>query len=1001
MEAFLNESKRLINKAAKNNKLVVFVGAGVSMNSGYPSWTNLIKDFADGLGYDMSSSSFDELLRIPQYYYNARKEKEYYDVIYNKFDIKFEPNNIHDLILELNPAHIITTNYDDLIERAANKKGMFYDVVAKDTDLAYSVNNKMIIKMHGDLKNKNIVLKEDDYMSYFNNFKLIQNYIKSLISTHLVLFVGYSVSDVNLKYIFQWVRDVLKNDFQQAYLLECSKSFNQLEFEYYKNRGINILYSKCPNFNCENKENDNKVLNDNLNIGQATEKMLKDIVCEGTNRGLTLESVFNIFEPFKYLEVIRIQDIIRPLENLINEKFYYNFENNIVEFENINLIEFFNSFNKETLNCKEKFILEILKKAKVKQIKAKKTRNQIEKDVLNKFNDEEKSNNKDIDESIILNIKLSEDKRKEHIYFFDYKFLEDQVNKNLFKEIKGREEAALVDAYYLYRIGKYIESYNLLKRISEHCIKENLNYFYFISEFNRYYLGKIISYSLFIDSEERKLVKSEYEKIDLEKVYKKLPKEFNDIEIYKDILNFKFAYSQLGEVVSACKDIDKGRNTIYYGFELDGIPIYKLKNEIKAFNDFIISNKLYVDNYEEVKMSFYNFIDYILFSYILEDIEEYDDFIGIRGEIPKILEIDYFIIYIMIEYLNYNEIKFLFNKYKIDNLKVDEGVLEYLKIISFNLFYALNNINSIKNIKEKIEKYLYIIKHIKVDSDIFNKIIEYFTDILNVNSYLLTDRILNELRDLISVNEFVNVKYINNLLKYILKAIKDDTRIENFNLEKLILSIIINIKKSKNEFINELDFNILKEYIDLNKDSQVYYHILINLYLIDNKVCKIDFLEIINRKLKEKEKFNWNDFKLYFLAVFKDVIKPDKLLEVKFFSFVDNEIKEKEKNEKLGIRIGKAYSLEGLLANILVLFVTEKILDKKNLKKYYEFNKCIEFLNENMPINIFEPKWINRFSEKINIELSEKEEFKNKIKEYLVENLDDKDTLKIYFEYYS
>lgn len=83
---------------------------------------------------------------------------------------------------------------------------MFYDVVAKDTDLPYTPNNKMIIKMHGDFKNRNIVFKEDDYLSYSNNFKLIENYIKSLFSTNVVLFVGYSLGDTNVQLIFQWIK---------------------------------------------------------------------------------------------------------------------------------------------------------------------------------------------------------------------------------------------------------------------------------------------------------------------------------------------------------------------------------------------------------------------------------------------------------------------------------------------------------------------------------------------------------------------------------------------------------------------------------------------------------------------------------------------------------------------------------------------------------------------------------------------------------------------------
>lgn len=109
-------------------------------------------------------------------------------------------------------------------------------------DLPYNNLNKTILKMHGDFENGNIVLKEDDYLNYSSNFALIENYLKSLIATNTVLFIGYSVSDPNFNLIFQWVKNILRNHFQPAYLIEASNSYSRMEYEYYKNRGINILY---------------------------------------------------------------------------------------------------------------------------------------------------------------------------------------------------------------------------------------------------------------------------------------------------------------------------------------------------------------------------------------------------------------------------------------------------------------------------------------------------------------------------------------------------------------------------------------------------------------------------------------------------------------------------------------------------------------------------------------------------------------------------------------
>ena len=59
-------------------------------------------------------------------------------------------------------TYIITTNYDTLIEDEIKN----LQVVSKDEDLPYTSSNKMLIKMHGDFKNKNIVLKKSDYDNY-------------------------------------------------------------------------------------------------------------------------------------------------------------------------------------------------------------------------------------------------------------------------------------------------------------------------------------------------------------------------------------------------------------------------------------------------------------------------------------------------------------------------------------------------------------------------------------------------------------------------------------------------------------------------------------------------------------------------------------------------------------------------------------------------------------------------------------------------------------------
>ena len=98
-----------IKEASKQGRLVIFVGAGVSNNSGVPTWGKLISEMKDGCG---ANNETDDL-KIAQLYKDARGDKEYMDkvkevIMHNKV----APNVIHESILKLKPCHIITTNYE-------------------------------------------------------------------------------------------------------------------------------------------------------------------------------------------------------------------------------------------------------------------------------------------------------------------------------------------------------------------------------------------------------------------------------------------------------------------------------------------------------------------------------------------------------------------------------------------------------------------------------------------------------------------------------------------------------------------------------------------------------------------------------------------------------------------------------------------------------------------------------------------------------------------------
>lgn len=285
-----------IREEKRNHKLVIFVGAGVSKNSGACSWWELVKEIADKINYNKCNScemkkvkctscgnrvkicnedcmlkynfTNEEYLLIPQLYFDSlgKDHKDYYSFIKEKFSDIGAPNIIDDIIISLEPECIITTNYDHLIEDVNNPNASKYTVIKKDDELLYKRGNRYIIKMHGDIDDeKNIVLREDDYLNYSQNHTLIETYIKSLLIDKTFLFVGYSLNDNNLKLIMSYIDYFVKeNNITERtphYLAVSSISNKVKNRKYWKNKGIelidldNISEEMIGEVDCETLEN--------------------------------------------------------------------------------------------------------------------------------------------------------------------------------------------------------------------------------------------------------------------------------------------------------------------------------------------------------------------------------------------------------------------------------------------------------------------------------------------------------------------------------------------------------------------------------------------------------------------------------------------------------------------------------------------------------------------------------------------------------------------------
>lgn len=125
--------------------------------------------------------------------------------------------------------------------------------------------------MHGDYVTDNIVLTEDDYYNYKENFPLTRAFVQSLFASKLILFVGFSFADLNLKFILNELKNILSDKMQRPYLLSCDEPSYATKL-YFVKKGVNIVYISEADVDLLN---DGKYQSKDLSgIGLHTDKLL-------------------------------------------------------------------------------------------------------------------------------------------------------------------------------------------------------------------------------------------------------------------------------------------------------------------------------------------------------------------------------------------------------------------------------------------------------------------------------------------------------------------------------------------------------------------------------------------------------------------------------------------------------------------------------------------------------------------------------------------------------
>lgn len=297
-------------------KVVPFFGAGVNLNGRNPQSQPFDpKGAMLPLGFELSQylaaqcaypgQNKNALTRVAQYYALNMSEQAVFDDVRRVLDKDFPLTPMHEFFASLMklqeakgkpvvPPLIITTNYDDLMERAYRGAGVEFDLITYVTDtdeaekgaclfehvmpdgtrvkidepnsyhglnaeqVTFNFKRPVILKIHGTIDRSaggedhdSYVISEDHYIDYFSGKESLGSFLPAQITAHIntksrrFLFLGYSLGDWNLQVL---LRLIWKNNKRTKDSFAVQWMPDPFEILSWKSRGVMICHDDVQKF---------------------------------------------------------------------------------------------------------------------------------------------------------------------------------------------------------------------------------------------------------------------------------------------------------------------------------------------------------------------------------------------------------------------------------------------------------------------------------------------------------------------------------------------------------------------------------------------------------------------------------------------------------------------------------------------------------------------------------------------------------------------------------
>jgi hypothetical protein len=208
-----NPHWRALQEQLERGQLALFIGADLPQEiTRLPSRGDLARELARRWGLDEALSLAEVAQRVGQ----AGKRFGFTDFIRSALDTAGKsPQPFHRRIVELVRVHqiktIVTTAYDDLLERAFQEAGLGVNCVVRGSDVNFiRPDHPTLVRLYGEARRlETLVVTEQDHSNLLRDrdTEALVDEVRQAFRRNTVLFIGYNLADPDFRFLFDQIAE--------------------------------------------------------------------------------------------------------------------------------------------------------------------------------------------------------------------------------------------------------------------------------------------------------------------------------------------------------------------------------------------------------------------------------------------------------------------------------------------------------------------------------------------------------------------------------------------------------------------------------------------------------------------------------------------------------------------------------------------------------------------------------------------------------------------------